>query len=483
MKHSQPDENRPYDIIVVGAGSGGLSVSLFMVQAGFRTLLIDRSDHDIGGDCLNDGCIPSKALIHVSRIVHQAREARKFGLTVGGSIDARKVSDYLYNAQEWIRKHENAKHFRAMGLQVALGDASFAGKNAITVESNIYYGHTIILATGSRPARLDIPGIETVKYYDNESIFDLNELPQRLLVVGGGPVGVEIGQAMLRLGVEVTLVHRRNRILKNDHPLVTAVLEARLRSEGMTILLNTEVISFTSSSTAQVRVNGTLVTMTFDAIFVATGRTLNVENLKLENAGIRLAKGKIIADQYLRTSNPNVYLCGDVAGDLKFSHAAEHHARIILNNLFSPFKKKLSNDYLSWVTFTDPEIATFGLTEKQLTSKNIKFIVHTTGFDDDDRAVVDDHRYGKLVLFLSQGNVLTTQKILGGTMVAPGAGELIQELILANAAGLSINAIFNKIYPYPVAARINQRAIVDLKSKSLTPFLKKLLRVAYTLFR
>jgi pyruvate/2-oxoglutarate dehydrogenase complex dihydrolipoamide dehydrogenase (E3) component len=476
-------EEAPYDIIVIGAGSGGLSVSLFMHQAGFRTLLIDRADHHIGGDCLNDGCVPSKALIHVARLAHQAREATRLGLQVTGKIDPLKVTSYIHQAQETIRAHENADFFRKSGLDVALGYATFSGKNSVSVDSKAYRADKIIIATGSRPDRLQVPGVELVKYYDNESIFKLDQLPQRLLVIGGGPIGMEIGQALLRLGVEVSLIHRGERVLKSDPVEASLLLQDRLEREGMNIFLRAEIHSFTSPTTAKIIVNGVNLSLEFDAIFVATGRSSNIDKLQLSKAGIQTHNGKILANQYLRTTNKNVFVCGDVVGDLKFSHAAEHHARIILNNLFSPIKKKLSNDHLSWVTFTDPEVATFGLTEAALKGRKVSYTRLTTGFEDDDRAVVDDHRYAKLILFVSKGNIFSSQKILGGTMIAPNAGELIQELILANSTKLSINAIFNKIYPYPVAARINQKIMVELKSKSLTPGIKKLLKIAFKLFR
>ncbi len=228
--------------------------------------------------------------------------------------------------------------------------------------------------------------------------------------------------------------------------------------------------------------DGTIKNIQFDAVFVSIGRELNIETLQLANAGIQVKEGKIVADEYLRTTNKQVFVCGDVAGDLKFSHAAEFHARILLNNFFSPFNKKLNNDHLSWVTFTDPEVASFGLNEQQLKERKIEYERLEQDFEDDDRAITDDYRYGKLVLFISSKGLLKKQKVLGGTMVAPNAGELIQELILANTRGMSINSIFNKIYPYPVATRINQKAIVQYKQQSLTEGIKKLLRFAYKIF-
>jgi pyruvate/2-oxoglutarate dehydrogenase complex dihydrolipoamide dehydrogenase (E3) component len=207
-----------------------------------------------------------------------------------------------------------------------------------------------------------------------------------------------------------------------------------------------------------------------------------LKTLQLQNAGIDVKDSKIVIDKYLRTTNKNVFVCGDIAGDLMFSHAAEFHARILINNFLSPLKKKLNNDHMSWVTFTDPEIATFGLNEKQIKDRGIKYEKLEQDFSGDDRAITDNYQYGKIILYTNQGGLFKKEKILGGTMIAPNAGELIQELILANTSGLSIKNIFNKTYPYPVASRVNQHLIVKHKEKSISPRLKKILQVAYKIF-
>ncbi|MFZ6008791.1 MAG: dihydrolipoyl dehydrogenase family protein [Bacteroidota bacterium] len=471
-----------YDIVVIGAGSGGLGVSLFAARVGLSTLLIDRSDEHIGGDCLNFGCVPSKALIHVSRIVNDAKKAERFGFTVSGQVDIVKVNAYISQRQSIIRDHENASFLRNTGMDVVLGEASFTSITSVMVNGKEYAGKKIVLASGSRPAPLAVPGAELVRQYNNESVFDLKDLPKKVLVVGGGPVGIEISQALSQLGSEVTVVHRRKNILPHDEPDLTRILLSRLESEGIKFQLEAEVQEFTSSSSAIIKTGSTLKRETFDAVFVATGRNITVDNLKLENAGVKVDRGKIVVNKYLQTTNKNILVCGDVAGSLLFSHAAEQHARILINNLFSPIKKKLINDHMSWVTFTDPEVATFGLSEASLKENNIAYEKVVYDFKDDDRAVIDDYRYGKLILFLSKASLLRKQKILGGAMTCPGAGELVQELILAMREGLSVNALFNKIYPYPVASRVNQLAIVSHKEKQLTEPLKKLLRILFAIF-
>lgn len=473
------ENTRHYDLIVIGAGSAGLSVSLFMNKVGLKVLLVDKTDAHIGGDCLNDGCVPSKALIHISRMVHDAKIAADFGIEMQGAVDMRKVTAYIKDKQDFIRRHENAAYFKDEGLDVILGTASFHSKDSISVNGIVYKGRRIVLATGLRPKKLDIPGMELVDQYDNESIFEIASIPKRLLVIGGGPIGIEICQAMSRLGSEVTVVHRGSMILTHELPEVAAILLEQLSKEGIRFLLNALPVKFNSSNEAMINQDGQHVPVHFDAVFVAIGRTAHLDALNLEAAGIETINNKIKTDRYLRTTNKRAYLCGDVAGDLQFSHAAEFHARILINNFFSPLKKRLDNRYMSRVTFTDPEIATFGLSETQLKNKNISFEKLEEDFKEDDRAVIDDYAYGKLILYIGKACIFGKKKILGGVMVAPHAGEMIQELILMNANRISIMKLFNKIYPYPVASRVNQSIIVKYKSAMLTKTLTKLLRKLY----
>lgn len=474
---------KKYDLIIIGAGSGGLSVAGFMVKLGLKVLMISKTENEIGGDCLNDGCVPSKALIHVANIINNAREASKFGLELTQEIDLEKVVKYIYDSQEVIREHENKTYFEKQGFDIAIGEAKFTANNEVAVDGINYTAKKIILATGSRPRKLDVPGIELVKYYDNQSIFKVKDFPKKLLIIGGGPIGIEMAQAFQRLGSKVTVVQHGKQILPHDDKDLTTILTKRLQKAGMDFLFESEITHFESADNALVKNNnGTISTVAFDAIFVAIGRQLNIENLDLEKAGIAVKNNRIVVDDYLRTSNKNVLLCGDVAGNLQFSHAAEQHGRLIINNLISPIKKKLTNKNMSWVTFTDPELATFGWNEKQLQERNIKYEKLEQAFTNDDRAIVDDYQYGQLNLYISKGYWFQKEKILGGTMLAPKAAELIQELILANTAGLSINTITNKIYPYPAASRINQKAISQHKLKLLTKNTKRIIQFAFKIF-
>ena len=471
------------DVIVIGAGSGGLSVALFLAKVGVKVTVIVRSDKEVGGECLNDGCVPSKALIHIANQVHAARKAKAFGMEIGGEINIQKALGYVHARQEIIRDHENATWLSAQGIKVILGEASFAGMHEVEVEGEIYAARKIILATGSKPSKLKIEGVEKVTYLDNENIFHIRQIPKRLLVIGGGPIGIEMAQALSRLGSQVTVFETGDRILVHDEKKLADILLKRLEGEGIRFHFDVSLEKFSSPTKVLVKKeNGETFVHSFDAIFVGIGRELVLKPLQLDKAGIEVKNDKIVVDNKLRTTNKDIMVCGDIAGNLQFSHAAEFHARIILNNLFSPLNKKLNNDNMSWVTFTEPQLATFGLNEKEISKRRIAFSKLEKDFVDDDRAVTDDYRYAKLILYITKKRWFKKERILGGTMLAPHAGELIQELILANSVGLSIDSIFNKIYPYPVATRINQQVVLMHKEKSLTPGLKKLLHRAFKLF-
>jgi len=378
-----------YDIIVIGAGSGGLNIAGFMNKAGFKVLLIDKKDENIGGDCLNYGCVPSKALIHVSKLIYNGKKSEKFGLETSGKADMKQVMDYVKSKKEIIREHENANYFRKIGMDVELGFAKFSGKNSVTVNDKTYTAKKIILATGSRPKKLWVNGIEKVRYQTNETIFDLEKLPEKLLVIGGGPIGVELSQALSRLGSKVTILIKDSSFLPKESPEIALVLYDQLVKEGIDIKFNTSAKEFISSNEVIISNEKKEEKLEFDEILISIGRDLNFENLDLANAGIEFDK-KIKVDEYLRTTNKNVLLCGDIVGSYQFTHAAELHASVIISNFFSPIKKKIIYDKLSWVTYTDPEIATFGLNENQLKKRGIKFEKLSLDFKDDDRSIVDD---------------------------------------------------------------------------------------------
>lgn len=472
--------NRNYDLIAIGAGSAGIGIAAFMTKAGFKALLIDKSENALGGDCLNYGCIPSKALIHAARLVQSSRESERFGIARSSSqADLSRVMDYVRECQAHVRHHESKEAFEEMGLEVAIGEARFTGPNSVKVGDKEYSAKKIVLATGSSPRKLNTPGIENVTCYINETIFDLDTLPERLLVVGGGPIGCELGQAFAMLGSKVTIVQSNDRLLHKERAEVSTILQNQFEAQGIDVKVGARLERFDAQGNAIVAIEGKTTSIGCDAVLSSIGREIHLGSLGLDKAGIETKEGRIVLDGQLRTTNKNVLACGDVAGGLMFSHAAELHVRMVINNLLSPLRKKLDTSHFSWATFTSPEVATFGRSGEELEKEGMKFITLEHDFDSDDRAITDDYRYGKAYTYLSKPGLFGGQKVLGGTMIAPNAGELIQELILANSAEIKASAIFNKIYPYPTASRVNQMAIVNEQEKRLTPGMKKLFRFLY----
>ena len=469
-----------YDIIIIGAGSGGLNIAGFMARVGLRILLIDKTDNHIGGDCLNTGCIPSKSLIHIARTIAESKKASAYGISVTGEVDIPSVMKAIKDKIETIRTHENAEHFRSLGIDVVLGEASFVSRNEVQVWSTQYKGKKIIIATGSRPRELTLEGIKNAQVVTNESIFQIITLPKKLLVVGVGPIGIELGQAFCMLGVDVTFVTNELRILPREQKSYANVIQRTISKQGGTFLFGKTMVHIENGNTlvTEDTVSKEKTTTTFDLILVAIGREIKLDHLMLEKADVEVEKGKIIVNDYLQTTNKNIYVCGDVAGGYQFTHAAELHAQVILNNLFNPFfKKKLSYDRFSWVTYTTPELATFGQSEAMLTKKHIDYEKITTTFIDDDRAITQGQTDGLSEIYIDT----KTKRILGGTMVADNAGEIVQELILAVEAKIPIKKFMDKIYPYPTATRINKKLVSGYLAKKLTKNTIQLLRWIYAI--
>ena len=463
-----------YDIIVLGAGSAGLNIVSFMNSIGLRVLMVEKGI--VGGDCLNYGCVPSKALISIAHTVHAARKAETYGLHLVGNLELKKVADTIRARQEIIRKHENADYFRSKGIDVELGSPEFTGPRSIRINDREVSARKIVIATGSRPAVPKIEGIDAVDYFTNETIFKNRELPKQLLVIGGGPIGVEIGQAYRRLGADVTIVTRGRHILPKEDDDVAAILTSVLKAEGIEILTERVPIRFSNPGHLVVRRAGAEELLPFDQVLVATGRRLNIEGLKLEEAGIEVNDGQIRVNRSLRTTNKHVYTCGDVAGDFLFTHWAEYQAAMVIKNMLSPFGQKVDHSKIAWVTYTEPEVATFGQQAGQLEQSGESFDTISIELKHVDRAICEGIDAGLLKLHVRKG------MIIGGTMIAQNAGEVSGELIGAMTLKIPFNKLYNRVYPYPTMSRVNRRAVQKRLGAKLTPRNKNLLKRLFTLF-
>lgn len=467
-------------MIVIGAGSGGLSMALGLHELGIKVLLIEKSDQSIGGECLNTGCIPSKAFIHATKIIHAAHQSKQFGLEVDGQASMGRIWHYVEQAQNKIRSHENANYLRAQGLDIELGAAKFSGKNQVTVNGKEFYGKKITIATGSKPAKIQVPGIEQIQQYNNETIWKLSKIPKTILFVGAGPINLELGQAFARIGSKVIMVELAKRILTKEAEEISQILHQQSLKLGIEFCLESTVDRFTDAHTAVVKQKHHQHHLKFDIAVISVGRKLDFTALNPAAAGISLEKsGCLKLDGYLRTTNKNVLAIGDAANGPQFSHAAELQATTLISNLISPFKKKISYHKFSWVTFTQPEVATFGISEAQLIATGRKYVKLVQNLQEDDRAVASDYKYGKIILYITKRSFPFPNKLLGGSIIAPNAGEMVQELILANTVDIDINQLFKKTYPYPTSSRANKIIIMKHFIGSIRPWMKNILKRAY----
>ncbi|MFM2043531.1 MAG: putative mercuric reductase [Pseudomonadota bacterium] len=446
------------DICIIGAGSGGLSVAAGAAQLGRKVVLIEK--HRMGGDCLNTGCVPSKALLVAGKVAQTIRTAGRFGITGGEPVvDFAKVHGHVHGVIAAIEPNDSVERFTGFGVRVIQAAARFTGPDTVeTDKGDRIRAKRFVIATGSRAAVPPIPGLETVPYLTNETIFERTEAPGHLLVVGGGPIGIEMAQAHRRLGARVTVLDRGT-IMPKDDPELVAVVRAALVAEGIT--LREGVSPARVEATAE---GGVVVILTTPAgeervegthLLVAAGRKANVDGLGLEAAGIPYSPRGITVDAGLRsTGNRRVYAVGDVAGGPQFTHVAGYHAGIVIRSMLFKLPAKVDYKALPWVTYTDPELANVGLTEAMAREKHgdgVRTVRWTLHENDRAQAERETEGFAKLVLD-AKG------RILGAGIVGPHAGDLIQPWALAITAGLKLSAFTSMIAPYPTLGEVNKRA-------------------------
>jgi pyruvate/2-oxoglutarate dehydrogenase complex dihydrolipoamide dehydrogenase (E3) component len=460
------------DICVIGAGSGGLSVAAAAAAFGVPVVLIEKGK--MGGDCLNYGCVPSKALLAAAKHAAEPQRVTPFGLKLPRvEIDFAKVNAHVQRVIAAIAPNDSAERFGGLGVRVIAGAARFKDARTVTVGDTEIKARRFVIATGSRAALPPIAGLAETPHFTNETIFELKRCPEHLIVIGAGPVGLELAQAFRRLGAKVTVLEAATP-LAHDDPECAAVVLDQLRQEGVVIRAHVTVTRVAhNGDRIQIVIKGYDDEETIEGsdLLIAAGRRPNIEGLELEAAGIRYSERGVAVGKGLKSSNKRVYAIGDVAGGAQFTHAANYHAGIVIRNALFRLASRASDDALPWVTFTDPELAHVGLTEAQARARHKTIRVLRWPYHENDRAQAERTTHGHIKVITRKNGL-----ILGCTIVGAQAGELITTWTLALSRGLNVRHMTGIVVPYPTLSEIGKRAAITYFSPSLTnPRLRRLI--------
>ena len=469
-----PEPDGRYNLVVLGAGTAGLVTAAGAAGLGAKVALVEKKL--MGGDCLNVGCVPSKALIRAARVVAQVRDAGQFGVRVppGVQVDFPAVMERMRRLRAGISPHDSAARFSSLGIDVYIGQGRFAGPDTIEVAGKTLRFKRAVITTGARAHRPNIPGLADTGFLTNETVFSLTDLPPRLVVIGAGPIGCELAQAFARFGSQVYLLGNHPQILPKEDREAAQRVEKALRRDGIHLVLGcniTRVETIGRDKMVHIECDGKAQSIAVDAILVGAGRVPNVDHLNLEMVGVEYdqREGIKVSDQ-LRTTNARIFAAGDICSRFKFTHAADAMARIVIQNSLFMGRAKASSLIMPWCTYTDPEIAHVGLYEHKAKERGIPYRTFTQELDDVDRAILDGEDDGFVkVLVTPKGD-----KILGATIVAAHAGEMISEITLAMVGGLGLSAIARTIHPYPTQAEAIKKVGDAYNRTRLTPWLKAL---------
>lgn len=469
-----------YDAVVIGGGAAGLTASGIAANFGAKTMMIEKAR--LGGDCTWTGCVPSKALLKAGKVARHIREASHYGLIdQEPDIDFKKVMAHIHDLREDIYQDADApEHFEAMGIEVVQGMAYFTDSHALNVEletgeTRVVTSRFFFICTGASALIPPIEGLSKVNYLTNDSLFELEQLPEEMLIVGAGPIGNEMAQAMQRLGSQVTVVDMANRIMVNDDPELAEKLKDRLEGEGIRYVLGAQVQNAGSENgrvTLQINVDGAQRTISGTDLLLATGRSANVDSLNLDAAGVTYSKKGIQVNDKCRTNRSHIYACGDVTGRYQFTHMSEHMAKIAATNALLKFPMKMDTDHVPWCTFTDPELGHVGATEQQLLEQDEDFETYRFPFSKIDRAVTESEGEGLIKIFARKWN----GKILGASVLGTNAGEIISEYAVAMKNGVTLRNLADTIHPYPTYALGARRAADQWYIKNQSEWQVKLIK-------
>lgn len=469
-----------YNVVVIGGGTAGLVTAAGTAALGGRVALVERER--MGGDCLNTGCVPSKAILSSARLVGAIARAPQWGLDPQEpQFHFEKVLERMRERRARIAPNDSRERFERLGVDVFAGHARFVSPREVNVEGTRLLARNFVIAAGSRPAVPPVEGIEDLPYDTNETIFDrLREKPARMLVVGGGPIGCEMGQAFARLGVKVTLIERLPRILEREDSAAAGVIRRQLEADGVQVLTGASVKRASRQSGLfhldVERQGGAPLTLEAEAVLVAAGRVPRTTGLGLEEAGVAYSRTGVTVNKYLQTTQPHIYAAGDIAGPYQFTHMADYQARIVVRNILLPWlKAKVNYSVVPWATFTSPELARVGLNEDEAKKSGVAYDLWEEPIEDLDRAIVESEELGFIRVLTEKGR----DKILGVTIVAEHAGDLIAEFVVAMKEGIGLSKIGNAIHPYPTFGEI-ARKVADRRQRArLTPAVARFFAALY----
>jgi len=443
--------NDEYDLVAVGGGTAGLVSAAGGAYLGIRSAIVERAA--LGGDCLWTGCVPSKALIASARLAHAMRHADRLGLQPAAPKHAfADVMARMRSARGVVEHHDDPERFRAMGVDVHFGSARFLSPREVEVDGvGRIRSRRFVIATGAVPVAPPIPGLEEIGYLDHHTLFDIDELPARVGVLGGGPIGLEIAQVLARLGARVTVLEMMPRVLPKEDEDIAAMLLEMLRAEGIDIRVGAKVVGVERDGDARALLTEGGGRTVVDEIFVATGRRPALDGLELDRAGVEVRDGAVVVDDSLRTSSPGIWAAGDVTGGLQFTHVADYMAKTVLRNALIPGSVRVDYDNVPWVTYTDPEVAHVGWSQERAEAEG--GTTYTYGLDDLDRAIVDGTDRGIVKISADRRG-----RILGATILGSHAGELLMPVVLARKHGLRLSDLSGTIFPYPTMVEGVKRA-------------------------
>ena len=469
-----PRPARRYNLVVIGAGTAGLVIAAGAAGLGAKVALVERDL--MGGDCLNFGCVPSKAIIRVARAAAGIRDAARFGIHVpdGVRVDFGAVMERMRRLRADLSVNDSAARFRSLGVDVFLGAARFSGRGTIVAGDATLRFRRAAIATGARAAELPIAGLKETGYLTNETVFSLTELPRRIAVIGGGPIGCELAQALRRFGADVAVLEVAPQILIREDRDAAARVEKSLVRDGVNLITGCNIAGVERRGTEKLirfERDGVAAELTVDEIIVGVGRAPAVTGLNLEAAGVAYDRNAgVTVDDYLRTTNPKIYAAGDVCSQFKFTHMADAMARIVIRNALFYGRARVSALTIPWCTYTDPEIAHAGMYEADANSRGIKVKTFVQEFDAVDRAILDGESDGLVKVHVAEGS----DRIVGATVVASHASEMISEITLAIAKSIGLGAIADVIHPYPTQAEAFRKLGDQYNRTRLTPRVKRI---------